>query len=162
VLDELQVWQGSHKQPLQVETVVRAVTGAKERFPKLHVTADPWQLADPIQRLRNAGVSISEFSFSSSSLSHLSTTLYAEITSANLRVFCDPKLENDPRPGCRPDPLGLEDRPQAGGFSDRAIAIGMALTEAVKYRKKPGSENFWQHYDELRASRSREPLFRSF
>jgi hypothetical protein len=155
ILDELQVWQGSHKRPLQVETVVRAVIDAKRRFESLHVTADPWQLEDPIQRMRQAGVPISKFSFGSASLAHLSTTLYAEITSAKLRVFDDQALENEV--------LGLQvvqtasgwkvDH-RAGGYSDRAIAIGMALTEAVKHRKKEGSAEFDRYYKNLIASRS--------
>ena len=154
ILDELQVFQGSHKQPLQIETVVRAVTNAKQRFEKLHVTADPWQLADPIQRMRSAGVPVSEFNFSSSSLAHLSTTLYAEITSANLRVFEDHALENEVLGlVVVQTPSGWKVDHRAGGYSDRAIAIGMALTEAVKHRQREGSEGFWDHWDQLRAER---------
>jgi len=154
ILDELQTWQGSHKSPLQVETVVRAVTNAKQRFEKLHVTADPWQLANPIQRLRSAGVPITEFNFSSSSLAHLSTTLYAEITSAKLRVFEDGELESE-IVGLMvvQTPSGWKVDHKAGGYSDRAIAIGMALTEAVKHRPSEGSEKFWARYDQLRAER---------
>jgi phage terminase large subunit-like protein len=151
ILDELQTWQGSHKNPLQVETVVRAVTNAKQRFEKLHIVADPWQLADPIQRLRSTGVPVTEFNFSSGSLAHLSTTLYAEITSANLRVFEDQALESEILGlVVVQTPSGWKVDHRAGGYSDRAIAIGMALTKAVKYRKKPGSESFWER-EELRS-----------
>jgi hypothetical protein len=72
--------------------------------------------------------------------------------SANLRVFEDQALENEVLGLIAVQtPSGWKVDHKAGGYSDRAIAIGMALAEAVKYRMKPGSENFWQR-EQLRSS----------
>ncbi len=148
-LDELQVWQGTRKQPFQIETVERALIDAKRRYERLRIFADPWQLKGTIQSL-----GLSEFTFSQGSVAKLSALLYEVISDASLRVFDDRELENEI--------LGLQvvqtasgwriDH-RAGGFSDRAIAIGMALTEAVKYRRKAGHEAAMKHYDELVAKR---------
>jgi len=136
VLDELQIWAGTRAKPVEIATIERAVVDAKRRYPSLRVLADPWQLKGSIQRLSKDGVSIAEFTFSSGSIAKLSSLLYELVSDASLRVFEDRELEQEI--------LGLQvvqtasgwriDH-RAGGFSDRAVALGMALTEAVKYRR---------------------------
>lgn len=157
VLDQLLVWQGSHKRPLEIEQVERAVLDARERFPGLRVVADPWQLRSPIQRLRQSGVPINEFVFGSKSLAHLSTTLYSAITSEDLVVFSDDALEDEIL-GLMvvQTPSGWKVDHRAGGYSDRTIAIGMALCEADKHRPPLGGADFDQHYSDLVASRGGE------
>jgi hypothetical protein len=142
VLDELQVWAGTRRRPFQIETVERALVDAKRRYGRLRVSADPWQLKGSIQRLSAGKVQIREFVFSAGSVAKLSAVLYELISDASLQVFDDPELEQEI--------LGLQviqtasgwriDH-RAGGFSDRAMALGMALQGAVKHRR---SGTVWQ------------------
>jgi phage terminase large subunit-like protein len=136
VLDELQVWAGTRAKPVEIAQIERAVVDAKRRYSSLRVLADPWQLKGSIQRLSKDGVSISEFTFSAGSIAKLSSLLYELISDATLRVFDDRELEQEI--------LGLQVVQTAsgwridhrsGGYSDRAVALGMALSEAVKYRR---------------------------
>jgi phage terminase large subunit-like protein len=135
VLDELIVWQGSREEPVQIASVERALVDLKRRHPRLHVTADPWQLKASIQRLSSAGISIEEFAFAPASISKLSALLYETISGATLRVFDDRQLEEEI--------LGLQvvQRPsgwrfdhRAQGYSDRAVALAMATRAAIRYR----------------------------
>jgi phage terminase large subunit-like protein len=141
VLDDLQVWSGSRKAPVSITAVERALVDASRRFRPLRVLADPWQFQGSIERLRRSGVSIEEFTFGTGSVQRLSQTLYHAITSAALRVFPDVELEREV--------LGLVVREtgggwridhRAGGYSDRAIALAMAVHGALgmpAYRSEP-------------------------
>jgi phage terminase large subunit-like protein len=136
VLDELAVWTGTRADPVDISVIERAVADARRRYRTLRVVADPWQLKGSIQRLRGQGVRIKGFTFSGTSVSRLSSVLYEAISSGSLRVYEDDELQREV--------LGLQvvqggsgwrfDH-QAGGFSDRAVAIAMALSEAVKTGK---------------------------
>ena len=133
VLDQVRVWQGTKLEPVSIAAVERALVEAAELFRPLRIVADPWQFHGSIQRLRAAGLMIEEFSFGSASVQRLSQTLYHAVTTAGLRVFEDPALEAEV--------LGLVVREtaggwridhRAGGYSDRAIALAMAVQEALK------------------------------
>jgi NAD(P)-dependent dehydrogenase (short-subunit alcohol dehydrogenase family) len=139
VLDELQVWQGSRQNEIEIAGQERALVDAKRRYPRLRIWADPWQFKGSIQKLSSGGIAIQEFTFSAGSVARLSSVLYGVISDASLRVFDDRDLEAEI--------LGLVTVQTAagwridhrvGGFSDRAMALGMAVQEAVKTRRKPG------------------------
>jgi phage terminase large subunit-like protein len=138
ILDELQVWQGTRDHPVEVAAVGRAVVEAKRRYPSLQIIADPWQFEATIQQLREAGITLSKFHFSTG-IEKLSSILFQCISDASLRVFEDQELQQEV--------LGLQVQQTGGGWridhrsgahDDRAIAIGMALTEAVKMRRGGG------------------------
>jgi hypothetical protein len=138
VLDELSVWEGTRGAPVSIAGVERALEDAATRFVPLNVLADPWQFIASIQRLRRAGVRIDEFVFGAASVQRLSMSLYHAITSGSLRVFPDEELEREV--------LGLIVREtaggwrvdhRAGGFSDRAIALAMAVHGASQTSGAP-------------------------
>jgi hypothetical protein len=129
-LDELMVWQGSRSEPVSITAIEQAVIDAADRYPSLHVLADPWQLKGSLERLRGK-VSVDEFVFSPQSVQRLSTTLYQSISAARLRTYPDAELEREvtsllvvEREG------GWRMDHRAGGYSDRAVALAMALHAA--------------------------------
>jgi hypothetical protein len=128
VLDELVVWEGTHDRPVSIAGIERALKDAAQRYRPFRVLADPWQFVASIQRLRREGVLIDEFVFGAASVQRLSMSLYHAITSGSLRVFPDEELEREI--------LGLIVREtaggwrvdhRAGGYSDRVMALAMAV-----------------------------------
>ncbi len=138
LLDELLVWQGSKAEPVSIASVERALVAAARKYRPLRVVADPWQLHGSIQRLRSLGIFVEEFSFGTGSVQRLSQTLYHAITSATLRVFPDVELEREVLGLVVKESAGgwrIDHR--AGGYSDRAIALAMALHAALAYPARP-------------------------
>ena len=136
MLDDLLVWEGTRENPVEIATVERAVADAKRRFPGLQVLADPWQAEGSVQKLKRQGIRVQTFSFSGRSIAGLSRVLYECVSDASLRVFEDEELEQEI--------LGLQVREtangwrfdhRASGYSDRAVALAMALQGAVKTRR---------------------------
>ncbi len=130
-LDDLEVWSGTRSEPVSIAAVERAMIDASARFSPLSIVADPWQLRGSIERLRDDGCRISEFTFSATSVARLSTALYSAIKSGRLRVFEDPALEEEIL-GLRvvQSAGGWRVDHRSGGFSDRAMAIAMAIEAA--------------------------------
>jgi hypothetical protein len=139
VLDELQVWQGSREEPVEIASVERALVDLRRRHPRLRVLADPWQLKSSIQRLSAAGVSIEEHAFAPSAIAKLSSLLYEVISGATLRVFDDQQLEEEML-GLQvvQSPSGWRFDHRAQGYSDRAVALAMATRAAIRYRPSLG------------------------
>jgi len=135
VLDALETWEGTPDDPVSILAVENSVADAYRRFPGLQVAADPWQAEGTVQKLARAGLRIDKFRFSQSSIAQLSRVLYECVQDESLRVYDDPGLEEEV--------LGLQVRQTAegwrfdhrsGGYSDRVVALSMALQAAVKTR----------------------------
>jgi hypothetical protein len=130
-LDDLLVWEGSRNEPVSIDGIERAVVDAARRFPYLAIYADPWQTKGSIERLGREGLRVHEFTFSATSVQHLSSTLHSLITAATLRVYPDAALEREvlglrvvQRTG------GWRVDHQVGGYSDRAMALALAAMHA--------------------------------
>jgi phage terminase large subunit-like protein len=136
VLDELQAWQGSKSEPVSIAAVEQALVDAADRYARLEVYADPWQLKRSLERLRG-GVRIQEWVFSQSSVRKLSATLLNAITTTTLRVYPDHELEREVT-GLRvvETPSGWRFDHRTGGYSDRAVALAMAILLAQERRPK--------------------------
>lgn len=126
-LDHLRVWQGTRGAPVPIVEVENALLDIGVRYPQVRIFADPWQLQSTIQRLKGK-VKIEAFNFTSMSVAHLSESLFEMITSGALRLYSDPEL--------KAEILGLRTVQTSsgwrvdhgkGGFSDRAMALGMVL-----------------------------------
>ncbi len=130
-LDDLEVWSGTRAEPVSIAAIERAMVDASARFSPLSILADPWQLKASIERLRGEGCRIEEFTFSATSVSRLSTSLYSAIKSGRLRVFEDAALEEEIL-GLRviQSSGGWRVDHRSGGFSDRAMAVAMAIEAA--------------------------------
>jgi hypothetical protein len=127
VLDELLVWQGDRTEPVSIVAVEAALLDAAERYPGLELYADPWQMRRSLEALKGR-IRMHEFVFSQPSVQKLSSTLLNAITSQVLRLFADLELEREvlalrvvqTASGWRFDH-------RAGRFSDRAVALAMAI-----------------------------------
>ncbi len=137
-LDDLEIWSGTRAEPVSIAAIERAMVDASARFAPLSIAADPWQLQGSIERLRGEGCRISEFTFSATSVARLSTGLYSAIKSGRLRVFDDAALEEEIL-GLRvvQSAGGWRVDHRSGGFSDRAMAIAMAIEAAGSGASRP-------------------------
>jgi phage terminase large subunit-like protein len=132
VLDDLRVWQGSRRQPVQIADIENDLIEVSKSFNMPRIFCDPWQLQGSVQRLRGQ-VNVQEFKFTSESVRKLSENLLRLVRDAQLRLYPDTDLEHEL--------LGLQmvqttsgfriDH-RSGGFSDRAMALAMAALAATE------------------------------
>jgi phage terminase large subunit-like protein len=135
VLDLLEVWEGTTSDPVSIFAIETYVDDAYRRFPGLRVTLDPWQAEGTFQKLARAGRRIEKFTFSPKSIHGLSTTLYQSVQDETLRVYDDRELEHEVLSlQTRETPEGWRFDHRRGGYSDRVVALAMALQAAVKLR----------------------------
>ena len=136
VLDALETWEGTPDDPVSILAVENSVADAYRRFPGLRVVVDPWQAESTVQRLTRAGRPVEKFRFSPSSIHHLSRVLYESAQDESLRVYDDPGLEQEVLSlQVRETPEGWRFDHRAHGYSDRVVALAMALQAAVKTRR---------------------------
>ncbi len=115
VLDELQVWEGTRDEPVSITMVERAIADAAERFPGLHLSADPWQLKGSIERLRRERVRISELHVQSGVRTEaLGDPAQCDLQRSAARLSRSGTGAGDSRPARRRVELGLAIRPQDG------------------------------------------------
>ena len=134
VLDWLRVWQGSRDDPVNIADVENELMELAKRFRLTRVDLDPWQLQSSLQRLRGV-LPVKEFTFTAENVRRLSETLFNLIQTATLRLYPDDELEREllnlnvvqKGYGWRIDHAG-------GGYSDRAVALGMMCLEALAIR----------------------------
>jgi len=125
-LDSIKVWQGSREDPVLIADVEEDMKTARDMFHPSSFVCDPWQMQATIQRLRWMGT-VEEFTFSSSNLAKLSSNLYYLIHNGLLKMPPDKELENELLGlQCVQKTYGWRIDHEAGGYSDRAIALGMA------------------------------------
>jgi phage terminase large subunit-like protein len=135
VLDALEVWEGTPADPVSIVAVENHVRDAYRRFPGLVVHADPWQAEGTVQKLSRGGHRIEKFRFSQASIHHLSRVLYECAQDESLRVYEDDGLEQEVLGlQVRETPEGWRFDHRAGGYSDRVVALAMALQAAVRTR----------------------------
>jgi hypothetical protein len=127
VLDDLRVWQGSRRQPVQIADIEEDLIEVSGRFNHPVVIVDPWQLQGSLQRLRGQ-ISIEEFRFTSESVRKLSENLLRLIRDAQLRLFPDTELEREllAMQMVQTTYGGYRMDHRSGGFSDRVVALAMA------------------------------------
>ena len=139
ILSELDVWQGTRADPVSITQIERSVADAARRYSGLRISADPWQLKGSIERLRLGLVRIDEFTFSAGSVQKLSVTLHNAITSATLRVYPDADLEREVLAlRVVESASGWRFDHRAGGYSDRAVALAMAVQLARQHAGRRG------------------------
>ncbi len=133
LLDRMQTWQGSRRQPVDFGEVEEFVVEAHKRF-GFSLRLDPWQGLDLAQRLRKRGVSAEEFNFTATSKQRLAQTLLSTINAGHLRLY---EAE-----GLRDELLGLRlvqsssgawgfDH-KARGHDDRATALALAVVALIE------------------------------
>lgn len=145
VLDDLRVWQGSRSKPVQIDEIERDLIEVSDRFGRPRIYCDPWQLAGSQQRLHGR-VNIEAFQFTSESVRKLSENLLRLIRDAQLRLYPDAALQHELLAlQMRETTYGWRLDHRSGGFSDRAMAIGMAaLLATVSPSISPAAVENWR------------------
>jgi len=136
-LCEMQVWQGTRAKPVSIEHIERAIIDATERFPGLRLYADRWQFEHSLQRLRSRGVRIARFEFSETSVQRLSESLYRSITSRTLALYPGETELRRELLGLvvKEGPRGWRMDHRSSGYSDRAVALAMAVALAEEHTR---------------------------
>ncbi len=134
VLDDLKVWQGSKGSPVNIAEIEDDLLDVDRRFHHPAIWADPWQMQSSMQRLRSA-LRIEPFTFTSTSVSRLSANLFTLLHNGKLLLYPDAALETELlRLEAIQTGYGWRIDHKSGGYSDRAMAIGMAALDATKPR----------------------------
>ena len=138
VLDDLKVWTPTSGQEIQIAEVEEDLEAVDRRFGWPAFYLDPWQLIGSIQQLADS-LNVHEFKFTSESVRQLSENLYGLLKNGQMRLYPDPELERELlRLEARQTGYGWRIDHRSGGYSDRAMAIGMAaLHAALSGREMP-------------------------
>ena len=131
------MWE-DRAEPVSISAIERALIDAYRRFPRLKISADPWQLKGSIRRLQALPTDPDRRSSrsSASSVGKLSTTLHNAISSASLRVYPDHRLTRGARAAVVETSAGWRFDHRTGGYSDRAVALAMAIQAGYAVRQR--------------------------
>jgi phage terminase large subunit-like protein len=133
VLDSLTVWEGDPSHPIQIATIEDHLVDSSRRFAIGSYVLDPWQLKGSAQRLEAQGYPVVEFNFSAQGIGRLSQNLYALIRAKKLLLPNDPPLIGELlNLSAVETTYGWRLDHRSGGYSDRAIALGMAALQAME------------------------------
>jgi phage terminase large subunit-like protein len=127
VLDRMQVWAGTRRKPVRIETVKAWLLEAQRAF-RADVVLDIWQAVQLAQGLRDEGIRVHEFTFSSQSVGRLAMTLHRLLRDRALALPDDPELldelANVRLRESSPGVLRMDHDPDK--HDDRAIALALA------------------------------------
>jgi phage terminase large subunit-like protein len=133
VLDRIQVWQGTRRNPVRLSEVEEWVVQAASSFKADKVIFDPFQAVGMMQRLQNRGIKVEEFVFSSASVGHLASTLHLLLRDRALALPDDPELldelANVRLRETSPGVLRMDHDPDK--HDDRAITLAMAAHDLL-------------------------------
>jgi phage terminase large subunit-like protein len=133
VLDRMQVWQGSRRNPVRLSEVEEWVVQAASSFKSDKVIFDPFQMVGTAQRLQERGIKVEEFVFSSASVGRLASTLHLLLRDRALALPDDPELldelANVRLRETSPGVLRMDH--DADKHDDRAITLAMAAHDLL-------------------------------
>jgi phage terminase large subunit-like protein len=154
VLDRMEVWQGSRKNPVRLSEVEAWILQAATSF-KAKVVFDPFQAVGMMQRLKDRHIDVEEFTFSSASVGHLASTLHLLLRDRALALPDDPELldelANVRLRETSPGVLRMDHDPDK--HDDRAITLAMAAHDLLN--NAPSSLVGQYRYRDLRLSSGR-------
>jgi phage terminase large subunit-like protein len=128
LLDRLQVWAGTRRNPVDLGEVEAWVAEAAAEYNRARVFADPFQAVHMIQRLRARRVRIASHQFTARSNAELALTLHNLLRERRIVLPDDPDLRDElANVRLRETSPGVYrlDHDQ-GRHDDRAIALGLA------------------------------------
>jgi hypothetical protein len=135
VLDRMQVWTPSRLRHVRLTVVEEWVEEFSRRYNRARLVFDPSQGLQMMQRLKRAGLSVSEFAFSQASVGRLATTLLQLIREHALALpDDDPELLDELR-NVRlrePSPGVFRLDHERNRHDDRAIALALAAESLVR------------------------------
>ncbi len=151
VLDRMQVWQGSRREPVRLSHVEEWIVQAAQTF-KAKVIFDPFQMVGTAQRLQDRRIQVEEFVFSSASVGHLASTLHLLLRDRALALPDDPELldelANVRLRETSPGVLRMDHDPDK--HDDRAITLAMAAQHLLERPPAPQVGQYF--YRDLRLS----------
>lgn len=165
VVDGLALWSGTPRQRVQLAEVEEVIVELARRFRPVQIVLDPFQGLLLADRLKDRGLRVREYPFTSASRAALFDTLLQLIRQRRLRSF--------PHPTLREELTGLRWIEKAGvlrpdhpatGHDDAAVAVALAAQAVVAQDgAEPGGQVF---VDILGAGwdppRRRRPLVRTY
>lgn len=95
VLDRLERWQGSRPAPVPLGQVRDTILSLSGEYNGAEVVIDPWQAKLLASELREAGVVVNEFNFTSTSVGRLALSLHSAIRQHRLSLFPDEDLADE-------------------------------------------------------------------
>ncbi len=131
VLDRMQVWAGTRRDPVSLTEVEAAVALASKSYGNATVILDPWQGALLTERLRARSIRVEEFVFSAQSVGRVGVALHQRLRGRSLRLpvgeedLAD-ELANVRMRESSPGMYRLDH--DSGRHDDRAVALGLACT----------------------------------
>jgi hypothetical protein len=142
VLDQLRVWRGTRKHPVQLADVEAAIAEFAHQF-GARVVCDPHEAVSILQNLRTKGVAAEPFVFTAQSVGRLALALYQAIKSGTLAIWRDDELVaellNVRLVEKGPGQFRLDHA--SSGHDDMAVCLAMATATLLE---RPVSGN-WSH-----------------
>ena len=138
VLDRLQVWSGTRRNPVDLSEVEAWVAQASAEYKGASVYADPFQAVHMIQRLRARRVRITPHQFTVRSNAELALTLHNLLRERRIVLPDDAQLRDElANVRLRETSPGVYrlDHDQ-GRHDDRAIALGLAAFYLTRRRER--------------------------
>ena len=155
-LASIQSWRPADFASGEVDLTVvqQAVVDAQRRYGLSAVAFDPWQCLLMGQQLRDVGVNMIEWPFTSSNKNFMALALTEAFRNQLLRLFPEPALQRDfLRLRIKENPLGglkLDSVRDADGHADRATAVAIALPLALQAaREGIGEQRESDHAEQL-------------
>lgn len=155
VLDRMEVWTPRRAEPVVLTEVEAAIHHAAVSF-RAPIVCDPWQALSMIERLRERGHLISEFTFSAQSVGRLANTLHVLLREQQLAIPKDEalidELANVRLKETAPGVVRLDH--DSDKHDDRAVTLAMAATWLLNLPPPVpdvtfGFDDLWSDRDEL-------------
>lgn len=134
VVDRMQVWQGTKAAPVQLDEVAATLREWSAGYYGARVVFDPFQAVQMAQQLRTVGVVADAFTFGSTSVGRLASSLHALLRQRLIDLPDDAKL--------RAELLAVRLRTNSAGIvrldhsssghDDRAVAIALAAVTLLE------------------------------
>lgn len=138
VVDAIQTWQGSPGDRVRLSFVEEWLRQAARDFSPAEVILDPWQAVGLAQRLREAGLKVTEANFTPAYRDKIFLNLLRLVREGKLKCFPHERLKDELLQLSFTEKGGnlrVDHRP--GGHDDHAVALAMAALAVVEAEAKP-------------------------
>jgi phage terminase large subunit-like protein len=163
VLDRIAVLQGTPKKPVQLADVEQLAEQSSRTYGHAAIRLDPWQAKGLAQRLRDKGLSVTEWAFTQQSVGRLGQNLHLLLRDHRLALPDDAELLDELMTvrlrESAPGVYRLDH--DAGRHDDRAVSLGLAalaLVEQGENGQSGGISNPNVIAARMGAARNRGPL----
>lgn len=134
LLDHVKTFQGSHASPVVVSQVEEHLCALHQNFHRLgHLAVDPYQAVAMMQRLRERGLPVEQFTFSGANWTKLTQNLFALFKDRRIALFEHDALINEllsVKVVEKSNVLRIDH--EGGDHDDHAVALGMAALAAIE------------------------------